>query len=105
VVLGRAGFAVLAEHTGACHLRLIAPFEWRARRHAAETLTPIEAARQAVLHDDHQRCVYAKRLYGKDLDEMANFTVVCDASRLTRSAIVEIALAAAGVTPKVLDPR
>src|SRR4051812_48159735 len=45
VVLGRAGFAVLADHPGACHLRLLAPFEWRAKRYAAESLTPIEAAR------------------------------------------------------------
>ena len=34
VLLGRAGFRIVADHPGALHVRLRAPFEWRVSNHA-----------------------------------------------------------------------
>lgn len=99
VVLGRGSFAILADHPGAYHLRLRAPFRTRVHRYAdAHCLSHAEAER-AVHKDDHEKEEYIRRVYRRRIDDPANFTLVVDASRFATDTLVELALAAAQRVP------
>jgi cytidylate kinase len=96
VLLGRAGFRIVADHPGALHVRLRAPFEWRVRHHArVHLITAVEAA-EVIRKEDHARETYVKRLYDIRLDDPANFHLVIDVSRLDRDTVVRVLLEAAG---------
>ena len=88
-------FAVLAEHPGACHVRLRAPLEWRIARYARDNCVPARVAEQALRTLERRRCAYVRRRHGCKLDAPENFTLVCDASRLPFPDLVEVLLAAA----------
>ena len=90
-----SAFAILAEHPGACHVRLQAPLEWRIARYARENCVPARVAEQALRTLERRRCAYVRRRHGLRLDAPENFTLVCDASRLTFLDLVEVLLTAA----------
>lgn len=96
VVLAHAGFAALAEHPGAVHVRIRAPFGWRVAEVRRRELLSDERARRAVQHDDQLHRNWVRTLYHADLDDPAGFAVVVDASRLAPDRIVELLLAAGG---------
>jgi len=95
VVFASGAFAAMRDCTGAVHARLWAPFPWRVERYAAERVVARREAEAAVKHDDHVKRSWVHALFRLDLDDARCYTVVVDASRLSRDAIVEL-LAAAG---------
>lgn len=99
VLVGRGGFAILADHPGAYHLRLRAPLAWRVERYAAERLVSRAEAERLVRADDHEKHAYIRRLYQLEIDDPAGFTLVCDASRLDLDLLVEVALSLAAPLP------
>ena len=98
VVVANAAFAALAEHPGALHVRLRAPFRWRVEEVRRRDLVDAERAKRVVRHDDQLQRHWVRALYDADVDDPAGFGLVIDASRLSRERIVEMLLAAGGCT-------
>jgi cytidylate kinase len=96
VIADWSAFAVLADHPAACHVRVRAPVEWRVARYARENCVSARVAEQELRTLERERCAYMRQLYGRQLDAPENFTLVCDASRLPPTHIVDLLLAAAG---------
>jgi cytidylate kinase len=95
VILGRCGFALLSDHPGAYHVRLIAPTDWRVRRVAAKRCLSAAEARKLVAQDDRTRNEFASHFYGARLDDPANFHLVIAAQRYAEHEVVD--MIAAGV--------
>ncbi len=93
VVVGRGGFAALADHADARHVRLIAPAEWRIDRVAAERVVTRTEARRLVAADDRMRRGYIGRHYARRLDDPSNFHLMITASRFTDEELVEVIVA------------
>ena len=98
VIVANAAFAALAEHPGALHVRLRAPFRWRVAEVRRRDLVDEERAKRVVRHDDHLQRNWVRALYHADVDNPAGFGLVIDASRLSHDRIVEVLLAAGGRT-------
>jgi cytidylate kinase len=96
VVLAHGGFAILADHPSAVHVRLRAPFAWRVAEVQRCDLLDRERAKRLVRHDDHLQRSWVRTLYHADLDDPGNFGLVVDVSRLGRDQVVELLLAAGG---------
>ncbi|HET6174057.1 MAG TPA: cytidylate kinase family protein [Gaiellales bacterium] len=104
VILAAAGFAALAQHPSAIHVRLWAPLEWRIRAYQRDRIVDRRCAEKAVRHDDHVKRTWVKTLYGADVENWGLFTLALDASRVCERRVVETLLAAAGVTAVVSTP-
>src|SRR6185312_6987677 len=63
VIMGRGGFAILADHPGACHVRLTAPVAWRAARLAACECLPAEQAERRIESDDRNRAAFVRHYH------------------------------------------
>jgi hypothetical protein len=98
VIMGRGGFALLADHPGACHVRLTAPFEWRVARVAARDCVPAQRAHRLVEADDRNRAGFVRHYYDRRLDDPSNFHLVLAAERFCPDQLVEI-IAAAATSP------
>jgi Cytidylate kinase-like family len=97
VILAAAGFAALPDHPSAIHVRLRAPLEWRIAAYQRDNVVDRRCAEKAVKHDDHVKRVWVRTLYGVDVDDARQFSLVLDASRFSAARIVETMLAAAGI--------
>ena len=95
VLVGRGGFAALADHPGARHVRLSAPRAWRIDRVAAKHVVSHGEAARRVLADDRMRRAYVEHYYGRRLDDPANFHLVVSAHRFPPDEIVDIVAAVA----------
>ena len=94
VLVGRGGFAALADHPGARHVRLSAPRAWRIDRVAAARVVSHGEAARRVLADDRMRRAYVEHYYGRRLDDPANFHLVVAANRFTPDEVADIVVAA-----------
>jgi cytidylate kinase len=94
VIADCAAFAILSDHPNACHVRVRAPLEWRARQYARDNCVSCEAARRALVREERHRHFQVRRAYGRALDSVDNFTIVCDTSRLQPDDLVGMLLAA-----------
>jgi cytidylate kinase len=96
VVVATAAFGALADQPGTLHIRLRAPFEWRAEMYHRDEMVDRATAERAVRHDDHVKQVWVRELYGMDIDDPKRFALVVDVSRLSRTQVVELLAAAVG---------
>jgi cytidylate kinase len=94
VIADCAAFAILSDHPNACHVRVRAPLEWRARLYARDNCLSCEVARRALVRDERHRHYHVRRAYGRAPDSADNFTVVCDTSRLQVDDLVRVLLVA-----------
>jgi hypothetical protein len=104
VILASAGFAALPDHPSAIHVRIRAPLQWRIAAYQRENVVDRRCAEKAVKHDDHVKHAWVKTLYGVDINDARNFALTIDASRVSDDRIVELLLAAAGVTAETATP-
>jgi hypothetical protein len=104
VILASAGFAALPDHPSAIHVRIRAPLQWRIAAYQRENVVDRRCAEKAVKHDDHVKHAWVKTLYGVDINDARNFALTIDASRVSDERIVELLLAAAGVTAETATP-
>ena len=96
VILGRAGFAVLAGFADVLHVRIQAPFAARVQRVLErEGLPDLAAAEEEVKQDDEVHAKYIERFYNKQWDNPANFDLVLDTASLSVEAAVQQIVAAA----------
>lgn len=90
VILGRAGFAVLADYADVLHVRIHAPFSERVQRvMAREGLTDLQAAEERVREDDHVHRRYVQRFYNKQWDDPSNFNLDLDMGSLSSDVAVQ----------------
>jgi cytidylate kinase len=102
VILGRAGFAVLAGYADVLHVRLQAPFSERVQRvMVRERLGDLQAAEERVREDDDMHRKYVHRFYNKQWDEPSNFALVLDTGSLSGDMAVQRIVEAA----KALDQK
>jgi cytidylate kinase len=95
VIFGRCAFEALADHPGAIHVHLRAPFAWRVERAAAAHLVARTNARRELRRIERRQRRLARWLL-RYRRRAAPFHVVCDVSRLSETAIVEMLLAVGG---------
>ena len=90
VILGRAGFAVLADYADVLHVRIQAPVSERVQRvMVREGLTDLQAAEERVSEDDSMHRKYVQRFYNKQWDEPSNFDLVLDTGSLSSDMAVQ----------------
>jgi len=90
VILGRAGFAVLAGLADVLHVRVQAPFAERVQRvMEREGLADLDVATERVTQDDEVHDKYIHRFYNKQWDDPANFDLVLDTGSLSAEAAVQ----------------
>ncbi|HEX3328933.1 MAG TPA: cytidylate kinase-like family protein [Gaiellales bacterium] len=102
VVMGRGGFAILADHPGACHVRLTAPADWRAARLAACECLPAERAERKIEADDRNRAAFVRHYHHRRIDDPANFHLLLAAERFRPDELAEVIATAA--THRVAKP-
>ncbi|HEU5098073.1 MAG TPA: cytidylate kinase-like family protein [Roseiflexaceae bacterium] len=90
VILGRAGFAVLADYADVLHVRIDAPFVERVQRvMAREGLSDRQVAEERVSADDRVHQQYVQRFYNRQWDAPSNFTLVLDTATLSSDMVVQ----------------
>ena len=104
VILATGAFAALPRHAAAVHVRLWAPLEWRVRAYQRDCIVDAHCAEKAVKRADHLQRAWVKSLFGADVEDCRRFTLSLDASRLSEDRLVEVLLAAGGVTAAERDP-
>jgi cytidylate kinase len=97
VIESSAAFAALAEHPGAVHVRLRAPFGWRVEAYQRAELVDRHHAEKALRHADRIEHAWVKFLYGFEVDDVARYGLVLDVSRLSHDRILETLIAAGGI--------
>lgn len=95
IVMGRAGFAILADHEDAIHTRIWAPRQWRIEQLQERRRLSHDAATREVRREDTNRARYVNRLYGCRLSDADRFHLRIDARRFNSETIAAM-LAAAG---------
>ncbi len=105
VIVGRAGFAVLAGYADVLHVRIQAPFSERVQRvMAREGMTDLDVAMARVKEDDEMHSKYVQRFYNKLWDDPSNFDLDLDMGSVTSDVAVEqIIQAARTVDQKALS--
>src|SRR5690348_851907 len=90
VIVGRAGFAVLAGLADVLHVRIEAPLADRVQRvMQREGPTDADAATELVRQDDEVHSKYIQRFYNKQWDDPANFDLVLDTGTVPMDAAVQ----------------
>jgi len=90
VILGRAGFAVLAGYADVLHVRVQGPFSERVKRVMDRAgLTDLDAAVEQVKADDEVHAKYMQRFYNKQWDDPANFNLVLDTGAVSMEEAVK----------------
>jgi hypothetical protein len=104
VILAPGAFAASARHPSAVHVRLHAPLAWRIKAYQRDHVVDRRSAEKTVRHDDALKRTWVKSLYHLDIDDSRLFSLVIDASRFSVERLVEILLAAGGLSaaPQVL---
>ena len=106
VILGRAGFAVLAGLAEVLHVRIQAPLADRVQRVMEhEGLADLDVAGERVAQDDEVHAKYIARFYNKHWDDPANFDLVLDTGALSTDAAVQQIVAAARSRAQTAPPK
>jgi cytidylate kinase len=90
VIVGRAGFAVLAGLVDVLNVRIQAPFSERMQRVMERGgLADLDVAAERVKQDDEVHGKYIQRFYNKQWDDPANFDLVLDTGSLSEDEAVQ----------------
>lgn len=90
VIVGRAGFAVLADYADVLNVRIGNSFSARVQRvMESEGLTDFDAAVERVKDDDEVHSKYVQRFYNKHWDDPANFDLVVNTDDLSVEEAVQ----------------
>ncbi|MGE5235795.1 MAG: AAA family ATPase [Acidobacteriota bacterium] len=93
VIVGRAGFHVLADHPGLVSIRIYAPQPWRVRR--AMELYGLEderAARELIERSDQQRSAFVRAFTGRDWNDARAHHLCLDPSALGLELAADLAV-------------
>jgi cytidylate kinase len=96
VIVGRAGFAVLAGLADVLNVRIQAPLADRAQRvREREGPADLDAAVEQVKQDDEVHAKYIHRFYNKQWDDPTNFDLVLDTAARSPDEAVQTIVDAA----------
>lgn len=83
VLVGRGTAHLLSEAEACCHVRLVAPLEWRAARVAQlMNLSPEDAAARCA-REDRVRKKFNRYFFGPGADQPANYDLVINSARFS----------------------
>ncbi|HYT93590.1 MAG TPA: cytidylate kinase-like family protein [Gemmataceae bacterium] len=113
VLVGRGTRQLLGETPGACHLRLVAPRDWRARRMAEREGWTMEQALARCEQVERSRERFTRYFFGPDATRPEQYDLVVNTGRVPLDDVVAITLsvvrgagadqpAAEGAGPRVL---
>jgi hypothetical protein len=105
VILASAAAQTLNDHPSAVHARLWAPKEWRVAGYARSEMVDRDRSAHDLAHADHVEHTWVRALFDVRVDDPTLYTVVLDASRLAADRIVDVLLAAAGITAEDVPVR
>jgi cytidylate kinase len=105
VLLGRGAVLVLRDDPRVLRVRLTGPPEDRLGQAMALQDLDEATARRALRATDHAHADYARRFYGADLDDVALYHVVLDATALDLDTVADILAAAARSHAPVASAR
>lgn len=96
VIVGRGGFAVLADYADVFHVRIEAPAAIRAQRiMTREHLATVQEAEARITEDDTMRRKFVQMFYNKSWDDKSNFDLVLDTGVLSQAMAVQQIITAA----------
>jgi cytidylate kinase len=90
ILVGRAGQIVLAQHTQAVHVRVIAPVALRVERVAHRLEIPLEAAHAQVEASDRYHQNYFKKYYKVPWDGAGLYDLIINTAKLTPEDAADI---------------
>jgi cytidylate kinase len=90
VIVGRAGQAILADHPGALHVRVVAPLETRVRRIVQAHGVSPKAARAQIEDSDGYRAQYLQRFYGIDWQDPGLYHMVVNSGKMSLALAAEL---------------
>ncbi|MGZ8429908.1 MAG: cytidylate kinase-like family protein [Candidatus Deferrimicrobiaceae bacterium] len=90
VILGRGGNWLLKDIPHALRVRIIAPLEDRVRFVCEREGVPKEAAEKMLMHSDHERSIFLKRMYHRDWSHPDDYDMTFNTSHLSAKEVVEL---------------
>ena len=94
VILGRGAAIVLADRSGAFHVRLDGDPERRVRQAMALRGISESAAREALLRNDKARHGYVRHFYGEDATRSEHYHLVLDSTQVPLETCVDVIVSA-----------
>lgn len=95
VLVGRAASAVLARETGAIHVQLVAPREFRIRVVAERSGIDPKSAEKQIGETDAQRARYHKQYYHREWSDPVNYHMVLNTGAMGFEGAAEMIVARA----------
>lgn len=102
ILYGRGGQDLLAGLRNVLRVRFIGPFDERVESFAEREWIDPDLARELIRKSDHQRGGFIHFYFNRDWNDPLGYDLICNTSRLSRSAIIET-LVAAAKDPKLKD--
>jgi len=90
VIVGRASQVVLADHSQACHVKLVAPFAFRSERLAESQKVDLEDAQKLVEQHDHWRKSYLRNYHHADWDDPLLYHLTINTGKMNREDAVDL---------------
>jgi cytidylate kinase len=100
VILGRSGFAILAEFADVLHVRIQAPIQFRIKQvMERRKIASVAQAEALVRESDRVRAAFVEGFYGSRWDKTQAFNVVIDTSKVSEQLAVDWLVQAAKALP------
>jgi cytidylate kinase len=90
IIVGRAGQAILQNHPGVFHLRVVAPLETRIQRIVQIHGISPQAAKAQIEDSDRSRSDYLQRFYNTEGDDPAFYHLIINTGRMDLEIAAEV---------------
>ena len=90
VIVGRASQIILADHSQALHVRIIAPFETRCERIMEAREVDFESAKDLVQQHDRWRKLYLRNYHNSDWDDPLLYHLTINSGKLKIEDAVDL---------------
>ena len=99
IIVGRAGQAILQDHSNALHLRVVAPMERRVQRIVKAHGISLKAAKAQIEDSDLFRANYLRRYYNIGWDDPSRYHLVINTGHITLETSAEVVCTAVRNAP------
>jgi cytidylate kinase len=94
IIIGRGGCLLGAEAQGGIHLRLVAPFSWRAEQTATAHNLSNKEAEQRVRLLDSEREEHFEKLYGRSIADPDLYDLILNEARFAPDQLIDLVIQA-----------
>ncbi len=105
VILGHGAAQTLSDRPGVLRVFVLAPFETRVRRHAAQTSISEDAARHEVRENDKSRAEFFRHYYDMDWLNARRYDLVLNTGRLSDRVVADLIVQTARAHLGLETPR